>query len=84
MSDAVEREILAGIEEVASLHLDHRGPLPLDAALVEDLQLDSLQLMTLAAEVENHFRVILEPEDEEAIVTVRDLVTVVRDKRAHP
>ena len=74
-------EVLAGIQKVASEHLDHRGPLPLEAHLVEDLQLDSLQLMTLAAEVENHFRVILEPEDEEAIATVGDLVDLVRRKK---
>ncbi|MEM1244779.1 MAG: acyl carrier protein [Acidobacteriota bacterium] len=78
---STREEILAGVRQVAAEHLDHQGPLPLDAHLVEDLQLDSLQLMTLAAEVENHFRVLLEPEDEEAIATVRDLVDVVRHKK---
>ncbi len=32
--------------------------------LVEDLRLDSIRLLTLAAEVENRFRVILDEEDE--------------------
>lgn len=81
---AGEKEILDGIQTVAAEHLDHRGPLPLAAHLVEDLELDSLQLMTLAAEVENHFRVVLEPEDEETIATVQDLVDVVHRKLEAP
>ena len=73
-------EVLAGIAAVAASHLDLRRPVEPSAHLVEDLELDSLQLMTLAAEVENHFRVILDPEDEESIATVEDLVRVVRSK----
>lgn len=73
-------EVLAGIREVAAAHLDWRGELPLEARLVEDLELDSIRLLTLAVEVENHFRVALEPEDEEGIVTVADLVETVRHR----
>ena len=70
-------EILAGIKEVAAEHLDLDAAVDLDARLVEDLELDSLRLMTLAVEVENRFRVALEPEDEEKIHTVGDLVAAV-------
>lgn len=75
-----DAEILAGIASVAAAHLDLRRPIEPRARLVEDLELDSLQLMTLAAEVENHFRVVLDPDDEEAIATVQDLVRVVGSK----
>ncbi len=72
-------DVLRGIESVARRHLDVEV---LDRAqrLVEDLELDSIQLMTLAIEVEDHFRVALDPEDEEAIATVGDLVDVVSSK----
>ena len=49
--------------------------------LVEDLELDSLRLLTLAVEVENRFRVAFEPEDDEEIVTVGDLVDAVERLR---
>jgi acyl carrier protein len=78
MSD--EAAILAGIAEVARLHLGWEGPLTVDMRLVEDLRLDSLRLLTLAAEVENRFRIFLDELDEGAIETIGDLVAVVRRK----
>lgn len=71
-------QILAGIAEVARQHLQHRGPLDPAMRLVEDLELDSIRLLTLAVEVENRFRVCLDEEDDRAIETVGDLVAVVR------
>ena len=73
-------DILAGIGEVLREHLGWEGPVSADMRLVEDLRLDSVRLLTLAAEVENRFRVVLEEADETAIVTVGDLVEVVRKK----
>lgn len=73
-------EILAGVAEVARLHLGRAAPLDPAQRLVEDLGLDSLGLLTLAAEVENRFRVALEPEDEARIATVGDLVDVLAAK----
>lgn len=69
-------EILAGITAVAREHLDYAGELRLDQHLVEDLTLDSIRLLTLAAEVENRFRVSLDAGDEAGIETVGDLVDV--------
>jgi acyl carrier protein len=77
MNDAA---ILAGIQEVARLHLDWNEPLTPDLRLVEDLHLDSIRLLTLAAEVENRFRVFLDELDEGAVATVGDLVSVIRRK----
>jgi acyl carrier protein len=74
--------ILAGIAEVARLHLGWEGEVTPEMRLVEDLRLDSLRLLTLAAEVENRFRVRLDEQDEEAIETVGDLVAIVRRKAA--
>ena len=77
-----EREILAGLEQVAQQHLAYAGRLAPEQRLVEELGLDSLRLLILAAEVENRFQVRLEPDEEAGIVTVGDLVRLVAGKLA--
>lgn len=75
-----DEAILAGVAEVARRHLGWEDPLTPDMRLVEDLRLDSIRLLTLAAEVENRFRVRLDELDEGGIETVGDLVAIVRSK----
>jgi acyl carrier protein len=75
-----EEAILEGIGEVARRYLGWEGVLTPDMRLVEDLRLDSLRLLTLAAEVENRFRILLDETDEGGIQTVGDLVAIVRRK----
>lgn len=73
-------EILAAIAQVAREALQHEGAIEPQLRLVEDLELDSLQRLALAVEVENRFRVRLDPADEERIRTVGDLAAVVAEK----
>lgn len=75
-------EILAGIAAVARKHAGYDGTLDESQRLLEDLGLDSIRLLVLAAEVENRFRVALEPADDAAVRTVGDLVDVVARKLA--
>jgi len=75
-------EILAGIDQVARTHVGFDGRLEESQRLQEDLGLDSIRLLVLAAEVENRFRVALDPADDAAVRTVGDLVTVVAGKLA--
>jgi acyl carrier protein len=75
-----DEDILAGIQEVARVHLGWEDALTPELRLIEDLRLDSIRLLTLAAEVENRFRVLLDELDEGAIATVGDLVSVIRRK----
>ncbi len=77
MTDA---EILSRLAEIARQKLDYTGEMTVESRLVEDLELDSIRLLTLAMEVEDHFRICLDEDDEEGIVTVADLVAVVRSK----
>ncbi len=79
MTDA---EILSQLAEIARQKLDYDGELTVRSRLVEDLELDSIRLLTLAMEVEDHFRICLDEDDEAGIVTVADLVDVVRRKLA--
>jgi acyl carrier protein len=73
-----DAEILAGIEEVAREHLGWQGRLEGRMRLVEELGLDSLKALTLAVEVEDRFQVCLDPERDDELVTVGDLVAAVR------
>jgi len=75
-----QAEILDAIREVARQQLGFSEELRPDMRLAEDLGLDSLKSLTLAVEVENRFRIRLDPESEAQIVTVGDLVTVVGSK----
>ena len=73
-------EILDGIAAVAREHLGFAGSLEPELRLVEDLELDSIRLLTLAVEVENRFRVALDEADEAAIATVGDLAAAIEGK----
>lgn len=81
-----DREILDGISEVARRYLDFDGELRADLRFAEDLELDSIKILTLAVEVENRFRICLDPSNEARIETVGDLVAEVGRqlaRRAH-
>jgi acyl carrier protein len=73
-------EILAAVAALARDKLGYEGELSGAMRLVEDLELDSIRLMTLAMEVEDRFRICLDEDDEAAIVTVADLIAAVGRK----
>jgi acyl carrier protein len=70
-------KVLEGIEEVARRHLDWQGAVRREMRLVEDLELDSMRLFVLAAEVENYFRIALDEADELRLTTVGDLADLI-------
>ena len=73
-------DILKQVAEIAADKLDWSGPLESQMRLVEDLRLDSIRLLTLAMEVEDHFRICLDESDEAGIATVGDLVALIQAK----
>jgi acyl carrier protein len=73
-------EIESGIVAVARQHLGFTGEFDARLRLVEDLGFDSLKLLTLAAEIENRFRVTLDPDEEATIATLGDLVALLELK----
>jgi acyl carrier protein len=77
-------DILSQIRQLARDRLALTVDVLPESRLIEDLGLDSLRLQALAIEVENHYRIILEPEDEEAILTVSDLVATIDRKLGRP
>ncbi len=73
-------EILSQVRELARERLALSTEVRPESRLIEDLGLDSLRLQALAVEVENHYRICIDPEDEESIVTVDDLVRTIAGK----
>jgi acyl carrier protein len=65
---------------VAREHLGWQGAVTAEMSLIEDLELDSLRLFTLAAEIENHFQIHLDEGDEAEMRTVGSLAEVIRRK----
>jgi len=77
-------QILAEIATIAAETLNWRGDLDEGTELVADLSLDSLRALSLLIELENRLEISLQPEDEEGLVTVGDLISAVlaRQERA--
>ena len=73
-----EADVLAALRLIARDHLGYTGTMEAETPLVEALRLDSLRLLTLVAEVENHFQIMLDPEDEQGLATAADLVALVQ------
>ena len=68
------------IDAVRSILAEHCGvteAVELDARLQEDLGLDSMGLLTLALETENHFDLCLEEPPDQPPQTVGELVGLV-------
>lgn len=70
-------DILSAITDIAQRHLERGEELSPEMRLVEDLRLDSIALLTLAIEVENHFRLRLDEEGVAGIQTVGELVETI-------
>ena len=75
-------DVLAGIRDVARNHLDFDGSLTPGEPLVAALRLDSVRMLILVAELENHFEVYLEEGDEQGLITVADLVVLLQRRLA--
>ena len=73
---------LLGIQTVAENHLQFEGTLTEDTSLAETLRLDSIRLLTLVAELENHFEICLEDGDEYGLETVGGLIDLLRLRSA--
>ena len=80
MSRQAATDIESAIAELARNKLSLERDLHPSLRLAEDLGLDSIQLLTLATEVEDHVRVRLDEADEISIETVGDLIAVVEQK----
>jgi acyl carrier protein len=70
-------DIFEGVRSVLREKLCVEQAVELGTEIAADLQLDSVQQLTLVVELENRFEICFEPGDEHGIVTLADVVTLV-------
>jgi acyl carrier protein len=75
-------EVIAEIRRVLSQELDVTALAEPSSDLVQDLQLDSVALITLAVSLEDKFRVKLSEADASTVRTVEDLARLVLRRMA--
>ncbi|WP_290771230.1 acyl carrier protein [Anaerofustis sp.] len=66
---------------VDALDIDENLITP-DARLKEDLDIDSLAAVELSLELETEFDVQIEDEELEKLVTVQDIIDIIKEKQA--
>ncbi len=52
-----------------------------ECGLMEDLELSSLEIMTMIADIEQEYQIVLEESDLRQIVTVGELIDCIKEKR---
>lgn len=75
-----DETLLDGIRAIARQHLHYEGPLSEETPLVEAMQLDSVRMVMLLVEVEDHFGVSLEEAEEGELRTVGQLMSAIRER----
>lgn len=70
-------EILRGIRHVFKKYLEIDSGIEPETDILHDLQLDSMAMLTLVVELENHFQIELEEGDEQNIRTIDDLLDLI-------
>lgn len=79
-----EAQVLAELEQIAAEQFGVRKSLRLEDDLIRDLDLDSVQLITLAVAVEERFRIALPFETSARIRTIGDLCHIVSREAGSP
>ena len=79
--EALLPEAVGCIDRVLKLELQLQREVRPEDRLVDDLQLDSVTLITLVVELENTFRVALREEDAAEVKTVRELALLVARRK---
>lgn len=70
-----DADLRAAVEETARAELHWKGPLP-EGDL--SAHLDSVQRLTLVVALEDRFQICFDPEDEQGVRTLDDVIALVR------
>ena len=76
--DNVLNEIKLIIEDIADVSGDD---IKADSSMIEDLDLTSLEIMGIVAEIESRFSIKLSEEEMLGISTVEELVEMIKSKK---
>jgi acyl carrier protein len=75
-----DRQILEGVRTVMRERVGVTVPVGPQTDVLRDLKLDSIQLLTLVVELENHFQICFDPGDEQGISTVESVVRLIGER----
>ena len=70
-------DVLQAVSDILRLHCGVSGEIRADSLLQEDLGLDSMGLLTLALETENHFDLCLDEPPDQPPQRVSEIVQLV-------
>jgi len=77
-STSTSVEIFAQVQEILRAHLQVTEPVTPATHLYRDLALDSLKALTFVVELENKFLICFDPEDEQGLMTLADVVSLIQ------
>ena len=78
-----EQEILAGLADIINEETGlEQDAVQLDKAFTEDLDIDSLSMMTIVVNAEEKFGVRIPDDEVKNLTTVRDAVTFIAGAQA--
>jgi len=72
-------EILSTLKEILREKCEIKFEIKEDSNILNDLKLDSIYLLTMAVEIENHFKILLD-EGDSLPKTVGDLCDLISDR----
>lgn len=75
--DPFDSDTLCVVQAVLREFCECCGDITPQSRLVDDLELESVMLLTLVAELENHYRTALDITDYAEIQTVQDVVEAI-------
>ena len=73
---SVEERIITGLAKILKIQ---PSEVQKEARLIEDLEIDSLDILELIFELEEEFNIEI-PQDKSPFVTVQDVITYVQEK----
>ena len=72
-----EDEIIKQLRPLVATRCEFSSELTLETDLLRDLHLDSMTQLELWIDIENHFEIMMEPDAENDIITIRNLVSLI-------
>jgi acyl carrier protein len=78
----LQQEVETHIEELVRLHIDSNEPIPLEADLLNDLAIDSIEMVDLGIKIEKHFVMKLPMSDLRRCCTVEEIIQLVQQIKA--
>ncbi len=74
----LQQEVGTHVEELVRQHVESEEPVPLEADLLNDLAIDSIELVDLGIKIEKHFALKLPMSDLRRCITLEEIIQLVQ------